>query len=161
MEPSPEIRDFLSRHRLAVVGVSRDPRQTANAIFRRLRAAGYQVFPVNAATETVEGVACYPRLDAVPNGVEAVLAVTPPSGSVDVVRQAAELGIDLVWLHRGVGNGSASTEAERLGAARGVTVIGGGCPMMFVPPVDLFHRCLCWLQGRRGLLPNAARMAGR
>ncbi len=48
MTPTPDsIAAFLQGRRLAVAGVSRDPAQPANAIFRRLKASGYDVFPVN------------------------------------------------------------------------------------------------------------------
>jgi uncharacterized protein len=51
-----EVAEFLSGKRLAVVGVSRDPAQPANAVYRRLRDSGYEVFAINPnATEVRPG----------------------------------------------------------------------------------------------------------
>ena len=36
---------FLSQNRIAVAGVSRDSKQPANLIYRRLRDTDHQVFP--------------------------------------------------------------------------------------------------------------------
>lgn len=142
----PAIEQFLAQRRIAVAGVSRQENQPANAIFRKLRGAGYEVFPVNPAAPEVEGVPCYASLAAIPGGVDAVMVVTPPEASPGLVEEAAGLGVRWVWLHRGLGPGSASPEAVEIGRQRGVEVIDGGCPMMEVPPVDIFHRCLRWFR---------------
>jgi predicted CoA-binding protein len=48
---TPEsVATFLRGRRLAVAGVSRQPGQAANAVFRKLRGAGYEVFPNNPNT---------------------------------------------------------------------------------------------------------------
>lgn len=143
----PAIQELLAQRRIAVAGVSRQGNQPANAIFRKLQGAGYEVFPVNPAATEVEEMPCYPDLAAIPGGVDAVVVVTPPHASPTLVEEAAGLGIRWVWLHRGLGPGSSSQEAVELGRLRGVEVIDGGCPMMEVSPVDAFHRCLRWLRG--------------
>jgi predicted CoA-binding protein len=43
-----DIRDFLAQRRIAVVGVSRDPNGTANAIFRKMKSAGSPSLPAPA-----------------------------------------------------------------------------------------------------------------
>ena len=45
---TPEsVARFLRERRLAVAGVSRRPRQAANAVFRKLNKSEYEVFPIN------------------------------------------------------------------------------------------------------------------
>ena len=46
--------EFLSGKRFAVAGVSRDPNQAANAVFRKLRGSGFEVFAVNPNASEVE-----------------------------------------------------------------------------------------------------------
>ena len=59
MASVPEaVAEFLSGKRLAVAGVSRDTAQPANAVYRKLRAAGYEVFPINPNASEVEGARC-------------------------------------------------------------------------------------------------------
>ena len=142
------IERFLAQRRIAVAGVSRQARQPANGIYRKLRGAGYDVVPVNPAASEVEGTRCYPDLASVPGGVDAVVAVTAAAAAARLVAECAALGIPRLWLHRGLGPGSVSEEATQAGARLGVEVIAGACPMMFVPPVDPFHRCLRWWRGR-------------
>lgn len=148
------VTDFLSGTRFAVAGVSRDRRQPANAIFRKLRASDREVFAVNPRAEEVEGIRCHPDLASVPGPIHGVVIATAPSASVSVVRECAALGIRHVWLHRSFGEGSVSEDAVREASALGLSCIEGGCPMMYVPPVDVFHRCMRWWLGKRGRVPG-------
>ena len=145
---------FLQGRRLAVAGVSRDRAQPANAIFRRLKASGYEVFPVNPKATEVEGEACYRDLAAVPGPIDGVMIATAPGASVEVVRQCADLGIRRVWFHRSIGEGSVSEEAVKECAARGIESIVGGCPLMFCEPVDFGHKCMKWWFQRKGRVPR-------
>ncbi len=148
------VAEFLSGKRIAVAGVSRDRRQTANAVYNKLRKSGYEVLPVNPAATEVEGVRCYPSLAALPGPVDALMVVSHPRVAVDLVRQAADAGVKRVWFHRLVGQGSGSDEAVRECEARGIACIAGGCPFMYCEPVDPFHRCARWLLGLRGKVPR-------
>lgn len=151
MPSVPEaITDFLAQKRLAVAGVSRTSQQPANAIYRRLRDTGHEVFATNPETDHVEDDPCYPGLGALPSPVDGVVIATPPSAAADVVREAAELGIPRVWIHRSFGDGSVSDEAVRLCREKGISVIVGGCPMMYCGDVDLGHRCMRWFLNLRG-----------
>jgi uncharacterized protein len=146
--------EFLSSDGIAVVGVSRDARNAANAIYRKIRDSGARVVPVNARAATVEGAPCYPDLRSVPGGIRAVLIVTPRSAALEVVRQCAELGIDRVWIHGSFGSSSVSAEAVAFCRQNRIRVIAGACPMMFLAPVDGMHRCMRTVLGWFGRLPR-------
>ena len=81
------VRDFLAQKRIAVAGVSRTSSEAANAIYQKLRGAGYQVFATNPQAEEVEGDVCYPDLAAIPGGVDGVVVATPPAAAEEIVRQ--------------------------------------------------------------------------
>ena len=52
-------KDFLSKDRIAVTGVSRSPGDHGgNVVYRRLRDRGYTVFAVNPNADEVEGDRC-------------------------------------------------------------------------------------------------------
>jgi predicted CoA-binding protein len=70
------IDDFLAHKRIAIAGVSRNPQETANFIYRALRDAGYEVLAVNPNASEAEGDPCYPDLASIPDGVDGVLVVT-------------------------------------------------------------------------------------
>jgi uncharacterized protein len=134
---------FLASRRVAVTGVSRTPKtHGANNVYRRLRERGYQVFAVNPNTDEVEGDRCYQDLKSIPGGVDAVVIGTRPGVAEDTMRECAELGIKHVWMHRGPGTGSVSGAATRYGRANGITVIDGGCPLMFGPTADFGHKIM-------------------
>jgi len=145
---------FLDTKRLAVAGVSRQPQQAANAIFRKLRSSGYEVYPINPQADQVEGVRCYADVASLPQPVEGIVVATHPDVAPDVVRQCADRGVPRVWFHRSFGQGSVSEAAVRECATRGIECIVGGCPLMFCEPVDVAHRCMRWWLQRRGRVPR-------
>ena len=146
--------EFLAQPRIAVAGVSRDPKQPANLIYRRLRDTGHEVYAVNPAAERVEGDRAYASARELPEGVDGVVVVTPPEAAVGIVEDCAAAGIPRVWLPRGLGPGSSSPEAVRRGAELGVSVIPGGCPNMFGETSDPGHRCILAMLRVGGRIPR-------
>lgn len=134
--PKP-VADFLSKKCIAVAGVFRNSQQPANAIYRKLRSVGYQVYAINPNATRVEGDPSYPDLHSVPESIEAVMIVTHPNQAVKVVRECAELGIHHVWLRRSCGQGSVSEEAARECERLKSNCLVGGCPMMYCEPLTL------------------------
>jgi predicted CoA-binding protein len=134
---------FLANKRIAVTGVSRKPRDHgANIVFKRLRDRGYEVFAINPNADEVEGARCYHDLKSISGGVDAVVIGTRPETADDTMRECAELGIEHVWMHRGPGKGSVSPTAAAYGREHGITVIDGGCPLMFDPTADFAHKVM-------------------
>ncbi|HEU5469304.1 MAG TPA: CoA-binding protein [Actinophytocola sp.] len=149
--------EFLASKRIAVTGVSRDPQgHGSNIVYQRLRERGYQVFAVNPNADAVEGDPCYHDLKSIPGGVEAVVIGTRPETAEATVRECAELGIDRVWMHRSFGAGSVSDAATEYGRTHGITVIDGGCPLMFEPTSDPGHRVMRRICALTGKLPRRA-----
>ncbi len=134
---------FLANKRVAVTGVSRTPKtHGSNNVYRRLRERGYEVFAVNPSSGQVEGDRCYRDLASIPGGVQAVVIGTRPEIAEDTMRECAELGVKYVWMHRGPGAGSVSAAATSYGREHGITVIDGGCPLMFGPTADFGHKIM-------------------
>jgi predicted CoA-binding protein len=134
---------FLANKRVAVTGVSRTPKtHGSNNVYRRLKDRGYEVFAVNPNADTVEGDPSYHDLKSIPGGVEAVVIGTRHEIAEKTMRECAELGIKQVWMHRGPGAGSVSNAATDYGRQQGITVIDGGCPLMFGPTADFGHKIM-------------------
>lgn len=146
--------EFLAQHRIAVAGVSRDGKHSANLIYRRLRDTGHEVFAVNPNAEEVEGDHCYASVTEIPGGVDGVVIVTPASESLGVAVDCAAAGVPRVWLHRGVGPGSSSTAAVEYCHEHGISAIPGGCPCMFGATSDPGHKCLHGMLRLTGKLPR-------
>jgi predicted CoA-binding protein len=134
---------FLAKKRVAVTGVSRTPKtHGSNSVYKRFRERGYEVFAVNPNAAEVEGDRSYKDLTSIPGGVDAVVIGTRPETAENTMRECAELGIKHVWMHRGPGAGSVSKAATEYGRQQGITVIDGGCPLMFRPTSDFGHRLM-------------------
>jgi predicted CoA-binding protein len=152
--------EFLAHRRIAVTGVSRQPASHGgNLVYRRLRQRGFDVFAVNPNAEQVEGDRCYPNVGAIPGGVDAVVIATRPEAAEATVRECAELGIGHVWMHRSFGGGSVSKAAAELARSRGISVIEGGCPLMFDPVADGAHRVMRVLFTLTGKVPRTCEEA--
>ena len=147
--------EFLAERRIAVTGVSRHPKDHgSNVVYKRLRDRGYEVFAVNPNADRVEGDACYPTLHDITGGVDAVVVATRPDRAEATVRECEELGIDRVWMHRAFGEGSVCDAATVYGREHGMTVIDGGCPLMFAPTADTGHKIMRFILTRTGKVPK-------
>lgn len=149
-------KDFLAQKNIAVVGVSRNSKKTANLIYRKLRSLGYSLFPVNPNVGRVEGDICYPDLNAIPVKPDGVVIITRPEITERVVKECAALGITRVWMHKGIDQkaGSVSDNAVDFCHLHNITAIPGGCPMMYCRHADLGHKFFRWLYGIGNKLPK-------
>jgi predicted CoA-binding protein len=147
--------EFLAHKRIAVTGVSRKPQgHGSNLVYQRLRQRGYEVFAVNPNADQVEGDVSYHDLKSIPGGVEAVVIGTRPEIAEDTMRECADLGITHVWMHRSFGKGSVSDAAADYGRTHGITVIDGGCPLMFEPTADGGHKVMRFVFTMTGKVPR-------
>jgi uncharacterized protein len=135
--------EFLANNRIAVTGVSRKGgNHSGNFAYQRLRERGYEVFAINPNADTVEADTCYHDLKSIPGGVDAAVIGTRPSYAEDTIRECAELGIRHVWMHRSFGAASVSEKATEYERSHGITVIDGGCPLMFGATSDPGHKVI-------------------
>lgn len=151
-----KVNDFLAQKRIAVAGVSRNSSRhpAGNLIYRRLKAAGHEAFPVNPLMQTFEGDHCYPDLRSIPGGVDGVVIVTRPEITQQIVRECLEAGVRRVWMHQSMGGGtSVSPDAVEYCRQHDISVIAGACPMMFGGHVDFGHTCMRWVLRLTGGLP--------
>ncbi len=149
--------EFLANKRIAVTGVSRHPQDHgSNNVYKRLRERGYEVFAVNPNADHVEGDDCFRDLKSIPGGVGAVVIGTRPETAESTMRECVELGIRHVWMHRGPVAGSVSKAAAAFGRERGISVIPGGCPLMFEPTSDGGHKAMRFVFTLTGAVPKEA-----
>jgi predicted CoA-binding protein len=109
-----------------------------------------KVSSVDPHAEFIEGDPCYPSLSALPEAVDGVLIVVPPSETEKVVRDAAQAGIRRVWMQQG----AESQAAIRFCEERDISAVHGECILMFADPTALHHRLHRWAWGILGKLPQ-------
>lgn len=133
------INDFLAQKRVAIVGVSRDPKHFTRTVYSEFVKRGYEVVPINPAVKEIDGAPCFDRVSAAPP-VEAVLIMTPAAQTDQIVQDCAAAGIKRVWLHKGAGIGAVTPSAVEFCQQHGMSVVDGQCPFMFLPQTMWFHR---------------------
>lgn len=133
------IRKFLSCKRIALVGLSRDPKHFSRAVFNELLNRGYDVVPVNPHSGEIDSHVCFPTAAGIKPPVEAALIMTPPAQSEDAVRDCLAAGVNRIWLHRGAGQGSVTPAAVKLCHQHHVELVEGECPFMYLPDTQWFH----------------------
>jgi len=151
------VEDFLAQRRIAIAGVSRhnSHHPAGNLIYRRLRSTGHEVFAVNPHMETFEGDRCYPNLQAIPGGVDGVVVITRPETTEQIVHDCTDARVSRVWMHQSMAKGSSvSPQALEYCRAHDISVVAGGCPMMFGAGVDFGHACMRWMMRLTGGFPT-------
>lgn len=151
-----QIDDFWALKRLAVVGVSRDPKHFSHMLWQELRQRRYEALPVNPNVAELDGQRCYARVQDIEPPVDGVVIMTPAGATEQVVHDCAASGVTHVWMHRGAGGGAGavSREAVEYCAAHGMDVVPGFCPYMFLPGTPFFHGLHAFVKKVTGSYPR-------
>lgn len=134
------IQAFLSAQRIAVIGVSRNPKEYSRALFRTLREHGYEAIPVHPSAETLDGQRCFRSVKEIQPAPERAVILLPEAQTEKVVLECHEAGVRHLWLHRRIGTGVVDTRAIACAEERGLELITGLCLFMFLPRSGVIHR---------------------
>ncbi len=152
------IEDFLTQKRIAMVGISREPKSFSAALFEELCKRGYDMVPVNPKIPNVQGRRCFARLQDIEPPVDAALLMTSPEVTETVVSDCAEAGVRRVWMYRAAGNGAVSPRAVAFCQERGIRLVPGECPFMFLPKTGGVHRLHGFVRKVTGRYPHHSRV---
>ncbi len=133
--PSIDELDRLFRPRsVAIVGASPIAGTARNSLVRVLMKHGFpgEVFPVNPKQHDVEGMACYPSLEALPKAPDLAMIMTPAETVPGLIRECGDLGIRAaIVFSSGFEDAESGKKLaiELAAAARasGVTMLGPNC----------------------------------
>ena len=150
MTHEEKVNHFLSVKNIAFTGFSRDGNLPANINYKKMKQAGYNVFAVNPAVKEVDGEKCYQSLEEIPDSIDAVFVGVPAHQSIELAKACKKANVNQLWLHQSIVQGSYSEDAVQFCEENGIEVISQGCPMMYIQPVDIVHRCFRWIMKSRG-----------
>ena len=129
----PKLVDEMLRNAktIAVVGMSDKTWRASNRIGHYLAENGYYVLPVNPTLQTVNGMTCYPDIEAAQaaaraqsgNGIDLVDVFRASEHVPGIVDDIIRLGIPYLWLQDGVMHEEAVKRAE----AAGVKCVQNDC----------------------------------
>jgi uncharacterized protein len=131
------IRDFLAAKRIAVIGVSRKPKEYSRMVFEELLKRGYDAIPVNPAAEEIDGKACFKTVKEITPTPERAVITLPKGKTEQAVLDCAQAGIRDIWLYPlSRSDNGVILQAQQ----RGLNLITGFCLFMFLPNAAFVHR---------------------
>jgi len=133
-----EVEDFLALKRIAVVGVSRNPKHFNRVIFEEFRQRRYDAVPVNRNATEIDGLPCFPTVKAIQPPVEGVMIMSRDEAE-QTIADCAEAGVKHVWLYGGMAPGAATKDAKALCDEKGIDHVDGLCPYMFLAESGAMH----------------------
>lgn len=116
--PSAEsIRALFERmHRIAVVGMSKNPEKQARRVPSYLASKGYDIIPVNPTADRIIGKAVKAKLSDVDEPVDMVIVFRPSPEAAAVLQEAAARPEQpVIWLQKGILAGDAAEVARAAG----------------------------------------------
>ena len=119
---------------VAVLGASNKPVRPSYSVMGYLLDQGYEVFPVNPglAGQEILGRPVYASLSEVPVRIDMVDVFRQSQYLPDIVREAIQCGVSVLWTQLGVVDESAAREAE----ASGIAVVMDRCPAIEGPRLE-------------------------
>lgn len=130
---------------VALLGASGRPGNMMGRPLRYLVEHGFQggIYPVNPGYAEIEGLPCFPSLEAVPGPVDLVLVLLPASQAADAVRAAGAIGAStaVVFASGFAETGPAGVALQQslveAGRQSGVRVLGPNCQGLLYAPTGL------------------------
>jgi predicted CoA-binding protein len=110
---------------IAVIGASSNPSRASNFVMTYLQSShcNFDLYPVNPGEDEINGVRCYPSLDAVPVVPDIVDVFRSADACPGVAREAVSKGAGTLWLQLGVW----SDEAAAIAIDGGLNVVMDRC----------------------------------
>ncbi|MBI4583569.1 MAG: CoA-binding protein [Planctomycetes bacterium] len=121
------IRRFLASSSFAVVGAGNHMEKYGAKVFAAYRQKGLRAYPINPKELVIQGVKAYPALKDLPEPVEAISIIVPPAVTEKVVEEAAQAGVQRVWMQPGAESAAAVEKARSLGME---VIAGGPCVLV-------------------------------
>lgn len=116
---SQKIKDFSAQPIWAVVGATPGQEKPGYKIYQDLKGAGYRVYPVHLRAQKINGDKVFTSLSELPELPDVVDIVVPPSTALEIVKEAAKLGVKRVWFQPG----AESDEALEFCREKGISFI--------------------------------------
>lgn len=155
MSAMSQIQDFLAQSRIAVVGVSRNPKDFSRTLLKEFKTRGYDAVAVNPELDEVDGDRSFHNVRDIEPPVDGVIFDDASPRYQPCGADCAEAHVPRVWMYRaGKQGGAVSDAAIQFCEAQGMSIIRGECPFMFLPATAWFHRAHGFIRKITGAYPH-------
>jgi len=128
---STEIKKiFFSSTEFAVVGASKDQSKFGTKVLNWYKVHDKIVTPIHPKEDTLEGLATLKKLSDLPSpSTTSISVVTPAPITLNILKEAKELGIPALWLQPGTDNEEVRSYIVDAGLQDKV-IFGGPCVLV-------------------------------
>ena len=145
-----DIKKFLDSKKIAIAGVSRNPKKFGHQIFTKLKERDYELFPINPSADKIDDTQVFSEVTELPAEVKHLVIVTPKKETEKVVMEAITHGIDHIWIQQM----SDTPDAIKIAQEAKIKLISGQCIFLWSEPVKGIHKFHKTIMKLFGLLPK-------
>ena len=119
-------KEILSKFKkVALVGASSDLTKTSSVVMKYLQNSGFKVYPVNPSMkgQKILGEKVFGKISEISDPVEIIDVFRPSDETIDIAKQAVEIGAKVLWLQLNIKN----EEARKIVEANNIIYIEDKC----------------------------------
>ena len=124
-----DIKEILSKYKkIAMVGVSTDPKKASTIVMRYMKKYGFKVYPVNprAKGQKILGEEVFEKITDIKDQVDIVDVFRPSKEVPAIAEDVVKIGAKVLWLQLGI----RSEEAKKLMNFNNIDYIENKCTKM-------------------------------
>ena len=124
-----DIKEILSKYKkIAMIGVSNDPKKASTIVMRYMQKYGFKVYPVNpkAKGQKILGEEVFEKITDIKDQVDIVDVFRPSKEVPAIAEDTLKIGAKVLWLQLGI----RSEEAKKLMISNNIDYIENKCTKM-------------------------------
>jgi hypothetical protein len=123
------IKEILSKYKkIAMIGVSNDPKKTSTIVMKYMQSYGFKVYPVNpkAKGKKILGEEVFEKITDIKDQVDIVDVFRPSKEALSIAEDTIKIGAKVLWLQLGIKN----NEAKQLVESKNIQYVENKCTKM-------------------------------
>ena len=124
-----DIKKILSKYKkIAMIGVSNDPKKASTIVMRYMQKYGFKVYPVNpkAKGQKILGEEVFEKITDIKDPIDIVDVFRPSKEIPAIAEDVIKIGAKVLWLQLGIRN----EEAKKLMSSNNIHYIENKCTKM-------------------------------
>ena len=123
------IKEILSKYKkIAMIGVSNDPKKASTIVMKYMQKYGFKVYPVNpkAKGKKILGEEVFEKITDINDQVDIVDVFRPSREALSIAEDTIKIGAKVLWLQLGIKN----NEAKQLVESKNIQYVENKCTKM-------------------------------
>ena len=123
------IKEILTKYKkIAMIGVSNDPKKASTIVMKYMQRYGFKVYPVNpkAKGKKILGEEVFEKITDIKDQVDIVDVFRPSKEALSIAEDTIKIGAKVLWLQLGIKN----NEAKQLVESKNIQYVENKCTKM-------------------------------